>query len=232
MNGLEPPERCLDRFFNLLAGHEIFIVRPRLGVVEVHILDVARVDGSVPRQLGEFDDLVFVDAANHHRVELDRVQPCFKNGLDALPHLFDVPALGRFAEHLRVDGVERDVHAVEPGGQQVRQATFEQARVRRHGHVGNADDLFGVINHFRKFFAQQRLAAGKAHRVHAETGGGFNHVRHVLHRDRAERVAAAQTERVAVKTLVITARRHADAQISDDAAVLVDERFQGKESVA
>jgi hypothetical protein len=95
----------------------------------------------------------------------------FTGGLEAAEHVVDALAAGELAEPLGVEGVERDVDAVQAGVLEVGRDGGETDAVggerdtrgrRVRGHV--ADDA-------RQARAQQGLAAGEADVGHAEVDG-------------------------------------------------------------
>ena len=136
--------------------------------VERHDLDVAHLPGVVERQRGEVGDLVVVEAAHHHRVQLDRRQAVLLGGADAVEDLADVAAAGDAAEAVGVEGVDADVEAVEPGGGERRGELRQEEGVGRHRDLLHPRERLDGAHELRQVGAHGRLAAGEAELAEAQ----------------------------------------------------------------
>ena len=95
------------------------------------------------------------------------LQTAFQRRLQARLHGGKIVPGGDLPEHLRAQGVQTDVHAVQPGVQQGGQLLCQQHRVCGQGDPADARSLFKPGNQLRHVLAHQRLAAGHPHGVDA-----------------------------------------------------------------
>ena len=131
--------------------------------VERHLLDepegVAAVEAP-PEQVGH---PVVVDAAHRDGVDLDRGEPGVRGGLEPGLDVLEPVAPGEVAELLRVDGVEADVDAVQPGGGQGRGEAVQADAVGRHRDPGPRLERGDPADDVDEAAPQDGLAAGEPH---------------------------------------------------------------------
>src|SRR5271165_2292334 len=149
----------IQRYDDLGRPHTIFFQR--------HELDEADGDALFAREAAEGGNLVVVESAQQHAVDLDRTKPCLLRGTD--PRKYAIVAVGHARdarEFLYIHGVHRNRDARKAGigqrlrhlGQQVsvggdcdvERMAFERAHAAQLAH------------HLHDAFAQQRLASGEA----------------------------------------------------------------------
>jgi hypothetical protein len=203
---------------------------PRAVGVEGHELDEAHGHAPVPAVAGQVDHLVVVGAADHHDVDLHRVQAGLDRGVDPVEHPGQLVAPGQLLEPLRPQRVERHVDPAQPGGGQV---VGDQAqggavggerqvdrRARRGAQAGQLADEDGQVG------PHGGLAAGEADGLDAEAAD--EHAGDPLELLEGEDLVARQPPhpllRHAVRAPEVAAVGDRDAQIAVDPAEGVDQR--------
>ena len=102
------------------AGEDIFgrdhvLAAPLLAGTQRHLLDETELGAVVDGIVRQRNDVFFVDPGHDHGVDLDGMQARGIRGADGLQHVVEPVAAGECGVALAVDGVERDIDAVEPG---------------------------------------------------------------------------------------------------------------------
>ena len=98
-----------------IFGRDHVLAAPLLAGPERHLLDEAKLGAVVDGIVRQRNDVFFVDPGHDHGVDLDGVQARGVRGGDGLQHMVEPVAAGERGVALAVDGVERDIDAVEPG---------------------------------------------------------------------------------------------------------------------
>ncbi len=157
------PERLED-----LLGRDHRGPAPVVLGVERHLLDeperVALGDRP-PQQLGR---LVVVDAAQQHRVDLDRGQAGGARRLETRDHVVEAVASGDRVEGLAADGVEADVDPVEAGCRERGRRALESQRVGGQADLERRVDGLGTPDDVDQAAPHERLPAGEADLAHPE----------------------------------------------------------------
>jgi hypothetical protein len=114
------------------------------------------------------DDLVVVDAALHHHVDLDRREPRGRRRVDRRQHLRDgkVDVVHRTERRL-VERSEAHRHAIEAGGRECPRLGPQARSVGGEREIDVRQCLAQHRDQAVDVLAQQRLAAGEAHLLHA-----------------------------------------------------------------
>ncbi|MNS65454.1 hypothetical protein D3C72_986220 [compost metagenome] len=127
-----------------------------------HFLDEGDVEVTVDGEAHQIIDLMVVATFHHHAIELGVAKSRLVGRVDAFDHLRQVTGAGQFAKTLRVQAIEADVEALDPGFEQ-RPGQFGQLRtVGGHAQftqAGQGGDLLAQLHHAR---TDQRLAPGEA----------------------------------------------------------------------
>ena len=127
----------------------------------------------MPEMLDHRQDLVFVDAALDHAVDLHGRQPGSLGVVDGGKHFRRrVADIVDRLEYVVVDGVQAQRHAVHAGGLEFAGAFFgEQRAVRGQADVVDAVDGSQTGDQHVDIAAQKRFAAGQAQLAHAQARG-------------------------------------------------------------
>ena len=99
---------------DVFGRHHVFAA-PLLAGTKRHLLDEAELGAVVDGIVRQRDDVLFVDPGHDHGVDLDGMQSRGIRGGDGLQHVVEPVATGECGVALAVDGVERNIDAVEPG---------------------------------------------------------------------------------------------------------------------
>ena len=118
--------------------------------------------GALERQLSELEHIL-VHAPDHDGVDLDRLEAVFEGGIDAGERLLDAAQARDLGEAVSVQGVERDVHAVEPGFAKCRRKTREQGAVGGEGDVLDTIDGANFLDEGNDAVRDERFAPGEPH---------------------------------------------------------------------
>ena len=114
---------------------------------------------------------MIVQAADDDCIDLDWPQPQFARQINAGQHGTQTVASGDFLEIGRIEGIEAEADAVEPGLAQRVPLLGKEKSVGRHSQVGYARDEAKPGDQRFQALSQQRLAAGQANFVDAELDG-------------------------------------------------------------
>ncbi len=197
-----------------------------MAAVQRHELDEAQRQALRHGPAGQRQDLVLVDAAHHHRVQLER-EAGLARGDDAVQHRLHFAIAGELGEGVGRQRVEADVEVVQTGGLEAGGA------LRQQGGVGGERDAlqaqraqFTALGHHRLEVApQQRLAAGEAQVGHAQFGD--EQAQQLLQLAPRQPLAALHELRAvrhAVGAAEVAAVGEGDAQLALDPPVAVLER--------
>ena len=74
-----------ERLQNLVTRNDL-VHGPVCRPPDVHVLDVSQLRAMLARKLEEIDELVVVESANHHRIDLQFAQPHRARARDSLGH--------------------------------------------------------------------------------------------------------------------------------------------------
>lgn len=156
------PALLLQLQANHFAGNVMF-AKQLAALAGFHQFDKAQLDRPVldPGEKGA--ELLVVNVAHQHRVDLDLAETGAEGGINAVHHLAELVLAGNGMKLAGIQAVDADVNrrqtSVTPGGDVARQTVAvggdrqgTDGRVFPHG----GDDL-------GKIAAQRRLAAGQAH---------------------------------------------------------------------
>ena len=146
---------------------------PAVGGADVHEFDEAQDHAGVTEVFGERNDLVFIDSALDHRIDLERGQPGRLCRSDAVKHGGDRGLrIAHALESFFAQPVEADGEARKPGILQRLRLLGQQDAIGGHGDFNR---LAFVVEQFGQRFDQvlnamphQRLAAGQPDFLHAK----------------------------------------------------------------
>ena len=202
-----------------LARRHDAIATPVIAVADVHVLDEAHDDAGAAEVLDQVEHGVIVQAALDDAVDLDRRQPRVLRGANALEHAV---ALGEAAAHLledlRIERVETDGDAMQAVRLQLRRMLREQHAVGRQRDVLHAFERGELADQLGDIRAQQRLAAGEPHLLHAELHEQARQPRDLFERQALGRLQEAivlvkRLPRHAVRAAEVAAIHHRNAQV-------------------
>ena len=120
------------------------------------------------RELEQRNDLVVVDAANDHRVDLE-ARERIDGRVDAGEHARQLVETRQLHEAIALQRVEADRQAMQAGALEIVHGRREQHRVGRHREIANPVLARQPLDQRRQVAAEQRFAAGQPHLVDAET---------------------------------------------------------------
>jgi hypothetical protein len=149
------------------------------GRAQRHLLDEAQFVAALQAEPRQGDHVLLVGAAQDDRVDLDRAQARLVGGEDPRQDVVEPVSAGQLRVACAIEGVQRDVHAIEPGPRQAVDATIEPQAVGGQCQLrapGRTDERRGSGDDALQAATQQRLAAGEA-----DAGDAA-----VLHRDADE----------------------------------------------
>ena len=197
------------------------IARLLRAAADGHVLDEAHVDRSVEGQAGELEH-VLPHAPHHDRVDLHGFKAVFEGGVDARERLLHTPQARDLRKALGVEGVERDVDAVEAGVAQGGGQARQERPVGGERDVLDARDGANLLDERHDAMGDERLAAGEPHARDALLGDEANEVGDLLGGEQL----AVRTRRhalfgLAVHTAEIALIRNGYAQVVYAAAKAV-----------
>src|SRR5579859_6039446 len=154
----------LERQLGADRGHDLrrrddVVQPPAVRVPDVHVLDEAEDVAAAVEAARHREQIPFVDAALDDHVDLHRREADGGRGVDSLEYAGDreVDVVHR-AEHLVVEGVEADRHAVEPGVPKGLCLPRQEGAVRRQRQV-EVVDLRQLLDQALEVAPHERLAA-------------------------------------------------------------------------
>ena len=163
LEGLEHAEHVLDPAAELRRRHEPIARRPRgVAAAERHGLDEADVPRPIERQRGERDDVVLVEGADDHGVQLDRREAGRVGRLEARPDVGQRPPAHDPREPLGIEAVEVHVQPAEPRAAERLRQLRQQDAVGREGEIAEAGQRREPADDVEQVGAQRRLPAGEA----------------------------------------------------------------------
>ncbi len=205
------------------AGRNDLRRRPVVRVAHIHELDEAQDVSPIAEILAQGDDLVVIDAALEHAVDLDGKA---EGGgvVDAAQHARRLETLSvHAAGDGVVEGIDRDIEAVQPGLAQGGRGLFQEPAVSGQGDDGNPQLLLELAHQLRNVRPQQGLAPGQPHFLDPQG--------HECARDPHELAVGHELGRVqervpgpkdllwhAVGASEVAAVRHGNAQVPERAA--------------
>ena len=146
--------------------------RPVRRAADIHVFDEANLGAPALCELEQVNELVLIDPADHHRVELQAGERGGGRGVDPAE---DGRMLGESGERLepgRLQGVEAHRDAMEPRRAQPGGLARQKHAVRRQREVANAGILREPFDEVRQVPAQQRLTPRQAHPIDPDLGEG------------------------------------------------------------
>src|SRR5215510_423014 len=212
--------QCLQ---NLVHGDHHFR-RPHAIFFQRHELDETHDHAFFAGETGELHNLIFIEAAQQHAVDLYRLKPSALCGTNSGKNVFKtIGHAGNAGKPDRLDRVHAHGGAPQPGGLQGRCQIGEQVAVGGDGQIELCavcgTKLCQFAYEIHQAVAQQRLAAGKPYFLNAKMDENLYQPQVIGKRQ--VRVERAFVSRAAVDTLVIAAVGDADAEVSDKASVFV-----------
>ena len=141
-------------------------MRARVLVADGHVFDKTQVDRAVNSKPREGRHIL-VEPADHHAVDLNRLESPSKRRIDA-GHGLLKPAQARdLSKECGVERVERNVDAVEHGVFELRRQLGQQRAVGGERDILDLRDRTDVANERDNAAADQRLATRQAHTANA-----------------------------------------------------------------
>ncbi len=221
---LERADLVLDQPADLLAGEHLLVVPVAVGV-QRHVFDEPQLEAVLAGKARQRHDLLFGEAANGHRVELDLAEADLLGREDPGQHAVQSFAAGDLLEHLRLERIEADVQPPQAGVLEGLGLLRQQHAVGGQGDVANARHAGELADQPVEAVPHQRLAAGEPQLVDAHRRHDAHEAFDLLEReDLAARLEAHVLGRHAVEAADIAAIGDADPQVRVDAAEGVDER--------
>ena len=220
VDGLQVAERVFDAFLDFGGGDHLSGLD--VGCAgEGHHFDEAHLPGTVNGQAGKIHHVVFVVAAHHHRVEFDGRQPRGLGGQDAVPDILQFAPARQAVKFFRVEGVYRNVDALESRVRQRLCQFGQEQAVRRERDGADALGAGDAAHEFQDVGAHGRLAARQPDLVEAERGEQAREQENlvILHEFRAG--AEGLVFRHAVDAAQVAVIGQADAQVMDVASETV-----------
>jgi hypothetical protein len=160
----------LDQLPHRSPGQHVLAL-PGAVAVERHELDEADLEAALAGEVAEAQDVLATEAGHRHRVDLDRADRGEGGDrIEAGEHPVERVAAGDLEEAGAGEAVDRDVDAVDPGGDEVGGLVGEHVAVGGQREVVDTLDRREALDQRREFAPHQRLAAGQADGVDAETG--------------------------------------------------------------
>src|SRR2546422_610577 len=164
---LDRPVVLAEHLQNGGPGEDL-VHRPVRRAPDIHVLDEAHLAAHAPPVLDQVYELVIVVAANGHSVELQPLESDPHRPLDAFQNLPEGIPPRQGLEPFGLEGVQAHGHPVQAGVQERLSLLRQQDAVGRQGEVLDPGIAPQHADQDRQVLAQQGLAAGQAHLVHAE----------------------------------------------------------------
>ncbi len=155
-------ELLLQAGEDLVGRHHLHAAPAVLGV-QRHLLDEAQVVAVVEAPAQQLWALLVVEAAQQHRVDLDRAEARLRGGREAFDDVVQPVAPRDGVERLGADAVEADVDAVEARLLERVGGAGEPQRVGGHRDLEVGRDGAGAGHDVDQPAADERLTAGEAH---------------------------------------------------------------------
>jgi hypothetical protein len=200
--------------------------RPGSVFLERHEFDKANDDAFFTSKHAEGDDLIFIEAAHEHAVNLDRPKPRTPGGANSRQHL--VISVGHARDASKAIGIDR-IHA---NGDAIQASILERQRQLREqvtvgGHrkievfTVEGTQLCQLADEINHAAAQQGLSPGEADFLDPERRRDASYAQ--IDGKRQVAIEGAFVARATVDTLVVATIRNRDAEIGDGAAEFVSE---------
>ena len=135
------------------------------GAADVHVLDETQLGVVAPCELEQSLELVVIEAASDHRVELESRKPRRARRHDALEHPGELIAPGQPQKPIAVQRVERDGDALEARLSERERVLGEQHAVGGHGELSEGLARKQLHQH-RELAPHEGLAAGETNLRH------------------------------------------------------------------
>ena len=186
---------------------------------DVHVFDEADLAALIRGEFEEVHQLVVVEPADHHRVELQRPKPSRVRRRDPIPdRVQSVPARER-AEPVGPEGVEADGDPVQARLPERRRLTGEKDSVGGQGDILDSRDDRNQPDQFGQVAADQRLPAGDPELPHPERREPFDDERRLV-----------ETQQVLTRQPHVLLLRH--AVLAAEVAAVGDREAQAAERPA
>src|SRR6185437_11544450 len=191
-----------------------------------HALDQGQAKTAAVRPGQHRLDLVLIDAAHRHHVELD-LKPDLDRRIDAIQHVGESAAASDRGEAVGAEGVERDIDATHAGDGEALCIAAELAAIGGEGEFiePGAEVPAQLPRKAEDIPAHQGLSAGQPHLADAAADEGSNDGVDLVE---GENVALGEEHHVlghAVDAAEIAPVGNLDTQIGDLAAITVDQGF-------
>ncbi|VUM13438.1 hypothetical protein PGKDCPLP_03117 [Stenotrophomonas maltophilia] len=209
------------------VGAQVVALEIGFVVAGAHQFDEAHAEGAVAQVVHPLRQLVVVQAAQQHRVELDRRQAQRLRQGQALFDLRQAVMPGDGLEAFALQAVHAHVQRGQAGAVPARQAPRQQRAIGGDGHLADArhrrhggDDLVQVL-------AQAGLATGQADLAHAQRGERTHEARDFIHLQEARAAIGLVTVGQAVAATEVAGFGQRQAQVRKAASETVGELAHG-----
>ena len=197
--GIERNDRPLRRDTVAQFGRSHHLrALPAVAGAHVHVFDETQHMPTAAEVFHQRQHLIFVDAALDHAIDLQRMEACLRCRADAFHHRRHFAAsAGHFTEQIGVQGVQADRQPAQARLVQGSGLCGEQRTIGGQRQVVDARNAGKPRDQLRQALSQQRLAAGQAQLVDADT-------RESAHQDFyfVERQARRRIQAVVVRHLI------------------------------
>ena len=159
--------------------------RPFRCAADVHVFDEPHLGLQRPAELDQIDELVVVDAADDHRVDLEGAEHAMRGG-HPFEDAIELVEAGEGLEPVAAERVEAHRDSAEPGPLQPVDLVGQQDAVRGQRKVGQARLGGEQLDQHVEVAAEQRFAAGQPETIdaqadeHVHERADFLEVQHVL----------------------------------------------------
>lgn len=159
---LQRPKSCFDPALGISIGDE---TSPgylgALPAAEWHQFDEADMPVLVPRQERQLANLLVVQSACDHAIELDWREARSNGRVDPRSNRACLPTTHDLGQGVLPQAVDVNVHAVQSGGAQGLGQWRQQHPVGRHGDIVDAFDPSAALDDLDEILPQSRFASGK-----------------------------------------------------------------------
>src|SRR5256885_3416422 len=200
-----PPRSTLFPYTTLFRSH-------------VHVLYEPHLRAFGATELDQISQLVVVEPADHHAVELQVLEAGVARGPDAGEHISVSCALREGEHPLGTERIEAHGDAPQARGAQRRRLLRDELAIRGQGQVVDLRNPGDQADQGREVVPQQRLAAGEPYLAHAQPREHPHHAVELLEReDRRPGQPYVLVFRHAVAAPQVAAVRHGEPQAPERA---------------
>ena len=137
------------------------------GASHVHVLDEPDLGAVAAAELDQSHELVVIGAADDDGVELEAGEER-RGGADAGEHAIELVQAGELLKPIAVQRIQADRQAMKARVLQRLRVVGQEHAVGRHGEIADARTRRQPRHQVGHVAAEQRLAAGEPHLVHAQ----------------------------------------------------------------